>query len=44
MNQNDYAPSPCLPVIKNFAYFLFLVDIPKNLWTLIIGNPFYLSD
>ena len=31
MNQNDYAPSPCLPVIKKFAYFLFPTDIPKDL-------------
>ena len=31
MNQNDYAPSPCFPVIKKFAYFVFLAKIPKNL-------------
>ena len=29
---------------KKFAYFLFLANISKNLWTLIIGNPFYLSN
>ena len=44
MNQSDYAPSPCLPVIKKFAYFLSLSNIPKNLWTLIRGTPFYLSN
>jgi hypothetical protein len=44
MNQNDYAPSPCLPMIKKCAHFLFLANIPTNLWTLIIGNLFYLSN
>jgi hypothetical protein len=31
-------------MIKKFVYFLFLANIPKNLWTLIIGTPFYLSN
>jgi len=38
-------PSNMSPMFKYVcAYFLFLANIPRDLWTLFIGTPFYLRN